>query len=203
MLCKKCGAEYENAKFCPECGTPANEGFQANQPQPPAQQWQPPANQPQPKKKKKGCLIAFLVVAGILLVFIIIAVSGGGDDKEKTPAVNGNTVITTQTTKTPLVVTVDDLVDALEENALKASETYKGAYLELTGTLTNIDSSGKYFSIGILADDFSLTTVLCNIDKEHLETVMNFKSKQKVTVIGTVKNVGEVLGYTFQVETIK
>jgi len=24
MFCKECGAKFENAKFCPECGTPAN-----------------------------------------------------------------------------------------------------------------------------------------------------------------------------------
>jgi len=101
------------------------------------------------------------------------------------------------------ILTVNELVDALNSNALKASNTYKGQYVELTGKLATIDSSGKYFSLGRTDDELSFTTVLCNINKEHLAQVENFTDEQEVTVIGTITSVGEILGYSLDVETIK
>lgn len=76
MFCQKCGTQYENAKFCPECGASADGSIPFQQPQ------QPPIYQPyqlpvkEPKKKKKGCLIAFLVCIGIILIPIGIIVAG-------------------------------------------------------------------------------------------------------------------------------
>ncbi len=106
-------------------------------------------------------------------------------------------------TVAPIVVTTDGLFDELNGNALKASKTYKGQYVELKGKLSTIDSSGDYFSLGSLTNDFSFDTVLCNIKEEHLDTVMEFSNEQEVTVIGTITDVGEFLGYTLEVELIK
>lgn len=119
------------------------------------------------------------------------------------PEKKPTTVPTIVPEKKPMVLTTDDLLDALTENALKASETYNGQYVEVTGKLSAIDSSGKYFSITSLTDDFSFKIILCNISKEHLDTVKDFKNKQEVTVIGTITKVGEIMGYTIKVESIK
>lgn len=105
--------------------------------------------------------------------------------------------------KTPIVVTADQMIAALKENALKASQTYDGAYVEVTGRLSAIDSSGDYFSISELDNEFSFDSIMCYIKEEHLETVSNFANGQDVTVIGTIKSVGEVLGYSLDVEQIK
>ncbi len=137
------------------------------------------------------------------MVIVIGTALGGNSNENKPTETKGNTVATTQTTKEPLVITVDTLVAELRENALKASTTYKDQYVEVTGKLVNIDSSGKYFSLGILTDDFSLDTVMCYIKSEHLETVMEFQTGQKVTVIGTITSVGELMGYSIKIETIK
>lgn len=105
--------------------------------------------------------------------------------------------------KEPVIISVDDLVDDLHENSLKASNIYKGKQVELTGKVVTIDSSGKYFSIGRMDDSFSLDTVYCGITSEHLQNVMELKDGQNITVIGTIENVGEVMGYTVKVKSIK
>lgn len=66
VLCKQCGNEIpDGTKFCPHCGTPSNVPEQVVNNQPPIA--------PAPKKRKKGCLISFIVV----FAFFIIAVIGG------------------------------------------------------------------------------------------------------------------------------
>lgn len=71
----------------------------------------------------------------------------------------------------PIDVTVDQLYDELKENALKASNTYKGKYIRLTGNLMTIDSDGKYFSLEPMNDEWSFNSVNCNIEKKHLDKV--------------------------------
>ena len=103
----------------------------------------------------------------------------------------------------PMTVTVDTLMDALDSNALNASNTYKGQYVELTGVLSNIDSSGAYFNLNPLDGRFTFMGVRCTITKDQQATVANFTKEQQVTVIGTITDVGEVMGYTLKVESIK
>ncbi len=166
----------------------------------------PVARQAAPKEKKPIWKRWWAWAAVIVVLFLFIGSAGGGD---KSPSTSAPSSSTTQTAKEeapapePMVVTVDELVADLRENALKASNTYKDQYVELTGRLSNIDSDGKYFSLGILSSEFSLDTVLCRIKSEHLDTVMNFSKDQEVTVTGKITAVGEVLGYTVQVDTIK
>ncbi|PKM51452.1 MAG: hypothetical protein CVV02_05810 [Firmicutes bacterium HGW-Firmicutes-7] len=165
-------------------------------------------------KSKSGLGIAGTVLGSIALItsIAVLVLAAGAtstifkevDERSKIAVENkeaGKEQV--KEVKIPIVVTVDEIMEALNNNALKASATYKNQYVELTGKLSNIDSSGSYFSIGILSDEFSFDTVLCNINEEHLETVMNFNNEQEVTVIGTITVVGEIMGYTLEVESIK
>jgi predicted nucleic acid-binding Zn ribbon protein len=148
-----------------------------------------------------------------IILFVIIALAAvgnliGGDDDSVADSAQPNTedVVSNSVEATkpdPIIITVDDLVDALDENALNASNTYKKAYVQMTGKLSNIDSSGDYFSLAPLNDPYSFSTIFCSIGKEHLDQVSNFKKDQEVTVIGTITDVGEVMGYYLEVETIK
>lgn len=103
----------------------------------------------------------------------------------------------------PLVVSVDKLVEDLDNNALNASNTYKGKYVEVTGQLATIDSGGKYFSLNPMNDSFTMTNVRCDITQEQVGTVSKFTQKQKVIVTGTITDVGEIMGYSLKVESIK
>ena len=158
------------------------------------------------EKIKKPIYKRWWFIVGIVLIIVIGAggAMGGGDDK--TPSGDNNNTAeesADEATKTPTAVTVDELMNALEENALKASEKYSGMYVELTGQLSSIDASGDYFSLLPANDDWAFTGVQCDIEEEHLARVMEFTDGQSVTVVGTISDVGEVLGYWLDVESIK
>ncbi len=154
-----------------------------------------------PKAKKPIWKRWWAWAAVIVVILVFILSSGGEDNTPSTPSAASND--TQAEAPDPLVVTTDDLIDDLRDNALKAADTYKDQYVELTGKLSNIDSDGSYFSLSKLSDEFSLDSVLCRIEDHHLDTVMNFSKGQEVTVTGKITSVGEVLGYTLQVDTIK
>lgn len=101
----------------------------------------------------------------------------------------------------PLDVTAQKLIEDLEGNALKASNEYKGKLVSVTGTVGTIDASGDYFTIEG-TEDFSLTNVQVFIDESHLDTVSEFTEGQDVTVVGTVSDVGEILGYSIDADTV-
>lgn len=41
------------------------------------------------------------------------------------------------------------------------------------------------------------------IKENHIDAVMEFEKEQKVTVIGTISDVGEIMAYTLKVESIE
>lgn len=176
--CDACGAEIaKNAKTCPQCG----------------------AKNKKPVYKRKWFIALMVIVA----LGIIGSIAGGGDDKDKvatTDTAQGQTE-QAEPPKTPVAVTADTLIKDLDENALKAAETYKGQYLEISGRLSNIDSSGKYFSIRP-DSGLSIIGIMCYITEDLKGQVADFKKGQNVKVIGTVKDVGEVMGYSIDVEKI-
>lgn len=183
--CKACGNEVaKGAKSCPNCG-----------------------------KDQRSFFARHKIISGILALVVFVTVVGalgGGENGDNIEPSSQPAAADTQKAEQqveppaePLVLTVDELVDAIEDNALKASNTYKGQYVEVTGRLSNIDSSGNYFSLDPLNDKFSFVLFQCYISEEHLDTVANFTSGQEVTATGTITEVGEVLGYSFDVETIK
>jgi hypothetical protein len=190
--CKSCGNEVsKGAKSCPNCGADQRSFFAKHK---------------------------ILTVVGVLVILGIIgSLGGGGDDGGDNAANTAQTatgdVASSQTEQStpakaepkepPIVITTDDLLDALDANALNASKTYKGKYVEVTGVLSVIDSSGKYFSLTRNDGALTFINVTCNIGKEHEDDVANFSKEQTVTVVGTISDVGEILGYTIKVETIK
>ncbi|MHB8124624.1 MAG: OB-fold protein [Desulfitobacteriaceae bacterium] len=181
--CKACGKEIgKGVKKCINCGTDQRNFFGKHK-----------------------------IITGILAIVIIAGIGSamGGEGGSKTTTADSskataNTPTTTQQPKEdPMVVTVDKLVEDLDGNALSASETYNGKYVEVTGELSVIDSAGKYFTINPLSGAFTLTGVQCRITQEQKGTVAKFTSKQKLTVTGTITDVGEIMGYAMKVESIE
>lgn len=149
-------------------------------------------------KKKQGGIGKWIVIA--IVVFLIIGVAAGGGDNSsnyETKSEKEEEKIIEYTS-----VSVDEMVDDLEENAVSASDKYKDKYLEVTGILEVIDSSGDYISL--YPDiDFALTGVQCYIkNDEQLEKVKNMKKGDKVTLKGKCTEVGEVLGFSLNIEEI-
>lgn len=178
-ICKHCKTEIPyGAKVCPQC------------------------------RKKQGMGLIPKVIIGILVLGVIGSVTGGGEEsassnaevvaEQKTETTSAET--NQEITYTP--VTVSEMVETLESNAMKASETYKGQYLEITGKLNVIDSNGKYISL-VGNGDFEIIGVQCYLKTdEHKEAVMNMSIGDTVTLKGKCKDVGEVLGYSVDIDSI-
>ncbi len=100
-------------------------------------------------------------------------------------------------------VSVDDLTSLLDENPLKAKNTYEGTYIRLTGVLNNIDASGDYFTLNN-GDEWSFASVMCYItDDAALDRIANASMGETLTVCGPVTSVGEIMGYQMDVDYIE
>lgn len=100
-----------------------------------------------------------------------------------------------------MVVTAKQMLDDLEANALAASNKYKGKRVTVTGKLDNIDASGNYFSLKGSEYSF-ITNITVDIDESFHDIVSGFTTGQDVTVTGIVTDVGEIMGYEIDPESI-
>ena len=176
-----------------------------------------PSNLP-PAVGKKNWFLRHKILTGIgafLLIGIIGSAVGGGS-KTKDNA-NNNTPSATQTQspaskpaapkpaapKPSIVTTSKAMIAVLTGNALKAKNTYEDKQVTVTGYVGNIDASGKYFSLDPEPDAIILTGIQVQTGDKFKDQLANFTKGQKVTVTGKITNVGELMGYSLDAETIK
>jgi len=181
------------------------------------------ATRPWFKKKRFWAL-------GVIALLVLVQLVNGGEDDAKNvavpagttsaaaPAVSGSgTAPPSQSPEAtqapassapaeavaepPIVVSAQELIETLDSNALAASNTYKGKRVTVTGALATVDASGDYFTLRG-TDEYSFTNVQVYIEDEHLDIVSGLTAGQDVTVTGTVSDVGEIIGYSIQAETI-
>lgn len=183
VKCRHCGAEIASgARTCPQCGGKNGKPF-----------YQRPW---------------FIVLIVIVVIAAIGGAAGGGKGGDSQTAAGGGgasqtpePVQTQEITYTPY--DVGTLMDDLDANALKAAETYEGQYVELTGRLNVIDSSGKYISLVPENQDFAIVGVQCYIKSDEQRTaVMDASVGDTLTVRGKITSVGEVLGYSMDMDEI-
>ena len=185
--CKTCGKEMaRSAKVCPSCGA---------------------------KNKKPFFTKPWFIVIVALIIIGAIA-SGGKSESGNTTAVadktnSNNSEVKDNTAESTTIAieyvdyTVDDLMAQLEENALKASNDHKGENVRITGKLNNIDSSGKYISL-VPNTDFAIIGVQCYIKNDETKAKVAELSKDSlVTLTGKITDVGEVLGYSLNIDNIE
>lgn len=166
--CKSCGAEIAvSAKSCPKCGA----------------------------KNKKPIWKRWWV--WILAVIILFAAIGGMTGNSNTNDSSSSTDIDNTAVQEPInyiAVSVADMMDMLNTNALKAENTYNGQYLEITGRLNVIDSDGSY--IALYGGDFDFIGVQCYVkNDEQLNFVTDMVTGDTYTVRVKITDVGEVIGY--------
>lgn len=179
--CKVCGKEMaKTAKVCPGCGA---------------------------KNKKPFYKSSWFII--LVIIIIISAIAGNKNDVNDVPANNAEQSQTANEKKEPeqkeyVVCEVSTLMDLLEDNALKAKNEYENKYVEITGRLSVIDSGGKYISVTPSNDEFAIMGVQCNIkNDEQKNKVLELSTNSTITVKGKITSVGEVLGYSLDIEEIK
>ena len=152
-----------------------------------------------------GLAIAGIVIGALPLVGVLLILATGGtsslnttDDGKQQSGEKSKT-----TERTYMQVTVDDLEDALENNAAAAKDTYKGQYVEVTGKLGTIDSDLKYIGLDSLTKEWDLVGIHCNIKNSETKDIVKTLTKdQTIIVKGKITDVGEVLGYYLDIEEI-
>lgn len=200
IKCKSCGADIAaNAKTCPQCG----------------------AKNKKPFYKKWWFWL--------IVVFVLIGSAGGDSDETPSQKETTSAAVSAQQEKPekaentpaekpaepegapePVEITyahydVTELFDALSGNALKAEKTFQNQYVELEGYLSNIDSDGNYISIAAHPDDYSYLwqTVQCYIKGDALlDQVMELNVGDPIIVRGKINDIGEVLGYSMNLDSI-
>lgn len=96
------------------------------------------------------------------------------------------------------------LLTTLEENALRAENTYQDAYLEITGELSVIDSDGQYIGIKRTDEEISFVNIQCYITEEsQLDKVLEMNIGDTIIVKGQVTDIGEILGYMVDIHDLE
>ena len=136
----------------------------------------------------------FIVIVALIIIGAIA--SGGKSKSGNTTAVadktnsNNSEVKDTTAESTTIAIeyvdyTVDDLMAQLEENALKASNDQK--YITLYPNT-----------------DFAITGIQCYIKNDDTKSKVAELSKDSlVTLTGKITDVGEVLGYSLNIDNIE
>lgn len=185
-LCKHCQTEIpKKAKVCPNC------------------------------RKKQGGIVKWIVIV-IVAIFLLGVIFGGDTEESQKDTANDAVKAETQQDTSNAeenekeepeieytVCTVSEMMELLDTNAMKAQSTYMDQYVEITGRLSTIDSDGKYISLLPLDDDWAITGVHCYIQNdEQREKIMEMSTDDTVTLRGKITNVGEVLGYSLDIDSI-
>ncbi len=175
-VCKHCKTEISaDAKICPNC---------------------------RKKQGPNGCLIVVLVVV-VLGIFAMVMSGGSDSDTEKKPSAEQKTDTVQEDVIEYTPYAVDDMMEELRGNAMAASEKYKNQYVEISGRLSTIDSDGKYISVLPTNNDWAIIGVQCYLKSdEQKELVKTLSAGDAITVRGKIKEVGEVMGYTLDIDSI-
>ena len=153
----------------------------------------------------------FWVILGVVSVGIIGSAFGGAGNSEGTGIGSGSGTedsggsrnnMTTE--KSYQKVDLQTMLDELHENALWAESKYQNAYVEITGKISNFDSDGSYIAIEpVAADEWNFDTVMCYIKNDTQKSFILEKSVgDQVTIKGEITSIGEILGYSLNIEAI-
>lgn len=187
-ICKHCKSEISaGAKICPNC------------------------------RKKQGGIVKWIVI-GVVAVIIIAAVATGGGDNDSASKKNksetaSNVDESSEATDEKVEeeetieyqeITVEQLMSDLEANAMNAADTYTDNYYAISGKLSNIDAQGNYINIVDPNDEWAIIGVQCYIKTDDVKDAIKTISKgSKVIVKGKITDVGEVLGYSLDIDSIE
>ena len=136
---------------------------------------------------------------GLVAVIAIGIIAGTGNDNEPTSS-------PVQSEQKEIIYTpydVSELMTDLKTNALNAETKYNNQYVEITGQLDVIDSDGSYISLSPANDPFAILGVQCYIKSDEQKARVAQMSKDDIiTLRGKITSVGEVFGYSLNIDSI-
>lgn len=189
--CEECGQEYsDRAEKCPHCGAPNNTGSNKK------------------GKFKIGCLAAVGIFVAIALIGSCSSSSNKNTSSSSSSTSSSSASSKSSGQKEVIYedANIEDMVNLLNENALSASDTYKGKDLKIIGgKIVDIDSDGKYIAIRGKTRSRSIgDPVLLGLKGDAIkEQVKSLKLGDQVTAWCHITNVGESTGYRATLKKIE
>ena len=151
-----------------------------------------------PKGNAGGKLTAVFILIIVSSFFIYFGANKLFSKPDMSPSSNTQGAIQYE------AVNLQDMLNELKTNALRAEATYQDKHIEITGVIRVFDSDGKYIAIVPCgASDWSLETVQCYLtDPSHKAFLLEKSVGDVVTIRGKVFSIGEVLGYSVRISEI-
>lgn len=177
--CSNCGAEMPaNAKECSSCGKNFNKPFY----------------------KKPW----FIIIVVLLVIGLIGSIGGSGTSKSKNNSAGSNETKSEKTIEYQ-ACDVGTMMSELDANAASAKDKYNDQYVSITGRLSNIDSDCAYIDVVDQNDEWAIIGVQCYTknNDEVIAKVKQLSKDQIITVKGKIFNVGEVIGYSLNIDSIE
>lgn len=142
-----------------------------------------------------------------VILVVVIGIVGGASDTDTAGNTEGMTTSSVADTTVPVVYEIVDLqqmLDDLDANALKAEKTYQDKYIQITCKIKNFDSDGKYISVEpVNASAWNFNTAMCYIKNDtQLDFLLEKVVGDTVTIKGKVNSIGEVIGYSIKIDEI-
>ena len=141
--------------------------------------------------------IAGLCLVAVIAIILLYPDSFNGGNTDNTPKATTSSQIQYEK------VNLQDMLDELKANALRAEGKYQDKYIEITGEIRNFDSDGKYISvIPCGASALSEGTMCYLTDPTHKAFLLEKNVGDVVTIRGNVFSIGEVIGYDVKIAEI-
>lgn len=148
-----------------------------------------------------------LVAFAVLCLVAVLIISIVHRDELKGGSVGSDPISTQHTTGVQIQyeqVDLQDMLDELDANAMRAEEKYQDKHIEITGKITLFDSDGKYIAIEPCdVPGLSFDSVKCNLaDPAHKAFLLEKNEGDVVTIRGKVISIGEIMGYSVKIAEI-
>jgi len=117
---------------------------------------------------------------GVLIVFVVFVIIGSFSNKKEVKEVKE---VDNKTQETPMLIPVETLGDAFDENQVAAEKAWKGKLVQFSAKISNI-TDGKVSFYDVATDDYSGSQIGCKVkDNQQLLTL---KNGETITVKGNV-----------------
>lgn len=150
-----------------------------------------------------------IIKYGFAIIFLLALFTRVMNDPEITgkSSSSSSSSTTKQTQEAPnkyAEADIDTLIYDAQNNAAKANKDYKGKYVKIVnGSVSNIDSDADYVSLKG-GDPYTLLNVQCFAKSQKVkDAIINLSKGQSVTIYGKVNDVGEIMGYSVDIDKIE
>lgn len=158
-------------------------------------------------------IIGLVCIASFAILFAINSNSNVGSSSSSSYTVslnssNSNSSSSKQVQETSpnyAEADIDILLNDVKSNAAKANKNYKGKYVKIVGgVVRNIESNARYINVEGSNPYEILINVQCYPKNNSVkDAIMNLSKGQQVTVYGKITDVGEIMGYSLDLEKIE